>query len=205
MSLKLDNLETFKKHRNKISESLTSELVGREKERNEICNLLSNKNFIAITGPAGIGKSRLAVAAIEKYISVNDDIEVLCVKSFGDYISALDEAIVNSKKFLFFFDDANNFEKLNEIMEWLKYNQNGNIKAIFTVRDYLKNCLDEEIISFYRVEQLSDDDIKKAIEKNTAIRNIEWLKKIAEISKGNINNKEVMVVNINRPDIIILI
>lgn len=186
MSLKLDNLETFKKHRNKISESLTSELVGREKERNEICNLLSSKNFIAITGPAGIGKSRLAVAAIEKYISINDDIEVLCVKSFGDYISALDEAIVNSKKFLFFFDDANNFEKLNEIMEWLKYNQNGNIKAIFTVRDYLKNCLDEEIISFYRVEQLSDDDIKKAIEKNTSIHNIEWLKKIAEISKGNI-------------------
>ena len=65
MSLKLDDLETFKKHRNEISESLINKFVGREKDIDNICDLLVRNDFIAITGPAGIGKSRLAVAAIE--------------------------------------------------------------------------------------------------------------------------------------------
>ena len=38
MSLKLDNLDTFKKHRNEVSESLTNKFIGREKEINDICN-----------------------------------------------------------------------------------------------------------------------------------------------------------------------
>lgn len=37
MGLKLDNLETFKKHRNEISESLITKLVGREKEIDGCC------------------------------------------------------------------------------------------------------------------------------------------------------------------------
>ena len=67
MSFKLDDLEKFKKHRIEISESLSTKFVGREKDIDDICNLLSEKDFVAITGPAGIGKSRLAVAAIERY------------------------------------------------------------------------------------------------------------------------------------------
>lgn len=185
MSFELDNLEKFKKHRIEISESLSTKLIGREKDIDDICNLLRQKDFVAITGPAGIGKSRLAVAAIEKYSFEIKEINILCVKSFGDYISAINESIEDSKKYLLLIDDASDFKKLDEVIECLKYYR-GNVKAIFTVRDYLKDCMDDEAIFFYKIGFLSDDEIKKAIEENTKIKNEDWLNKITKLSKGNI-------------------
>ena len=185
MSFKLDDLEKFKKHRIEISESLSTKFIGREKDIDDICNLLSEKDFVAITGPAGIGKSRLAVAAIERYSLENEEISVLCVKSFGDYISAIEESIEDSKQYLLLIDDASDLKKLDEVIECLKYHR-GNVKAIFTVRDYLKDCIDDEAICFYKISFLSDDEIKRAIKENTKIKNDDWLNKIAKVSKGNI-------------------
>ena len=185
MSLKLSDLETFKKHRNDISESLTSIIVGRDKEINDIYNLLNQKDLIVISGPAGIGKSRLAVASIEKFFSENQDVTVLCVKSFGDYISAIDESLEESKKYLLFIDDASNLKRLDEVIECLKYHR-GKVKAIFTIRNYLKDCFNDESITYYEITSLSEEDIKRAIAENTKIKNDKWLNKIANISKGNI-------------------
>ncbi len=185
MSFKLDDLETFKIHRNKVSESLTNKFVGREKETSELCDLLSSYDFIAITGSAGIGKSCLAVATIEKYVLEHKNVTVLCVKSFGDYVSAIEESIEGSKEYLFLIDDANNYKKLDELIDCLKYHNQGNVKAIFTIRDYLKGCIDNKVEFIYEIGFLSDEDIKKAIKENTPIRNVEWLNKIANISKGN--------------------
>lgn len=185
-SSKLDDLNTFKNHRNEISESLKTKFIGRDKEINEICDLLSNKNFIVITGSAGIGKSRLAIAAIERYISVNNDINVFCVKSFQDYINVLDESINESMKYLFFIDDANNYKKLDELIDCLNYHNHGNIKVIFTVRDYLKKCFDNKDVELYKINELTENEIKEAIKQNTIIKNNEWLNKIAKISKGNV-------------------
>ena len=182
----LDSLLEFKKHRNEISESLTNDFVGREKEINDICNILSEKGFIAITGQAGIGKSRLAVAAMERYVSINKNVRVLCVKNFCDYLSAIEEIIDDSMEYLFLFDDANNYKKLDEVIECLKYHNQGNVKAIFTIRDYLKDCIDFDLITPYEITPLSDKDIKKAIIDNTPIKNDEYLNKILNVSKGNI-------------------
>ena len=77
MALMLDDLETFRKHRNEIYESLISKFGGREKEIDDICALLSRHNLVVLTGNAGIGKSRLAVAAIEKYVCVNKEAKVI--------------------------------------------------------------------------------------------------------------------------------
>lgn len=185
MSLKLDNLDTFKKHRNEVSESLTNEFIGREKEINDICNFLNENNFIALTGSAGVGKSRLAVAAIEKYSSQNKDINVLCIKSFGDYISAIEDSIEDTKEYILLIDDASNLKRISEVIECLKYHRK-NVKAIFTIRNYLKDCIDDETIMFYEIYPLEKEDIKEVIAKNTSIKNNEYLSKIANISNGNI-------------------
>lgn len=78
MTLKLDDLETFRKHRIEISESLKSKFVRREKEIDDICALFNQHNLVVLTVNAGIGKSRLAVAAIEKYFCDNKEVNVLC-------------------------------------------------------------------------------------------------------------------------------
>ncbi len=45
MSLKLDNLETFEKHRNNISESLTTKIIGRNKAIDEITKKLFSIDY----------------------------------------------------------------------------------------------------------------------------------------------------------------
>lgn len=188
MSLKIDDLEIFKKHRHIVSESLSTDIVGRDCEIEEISSKIESVDCLAITGPAGVGKSRLAVAAIERYCANHCDFEVLCTKSFSDYISALDEAIEDSRRYIIFIDDANNYPRLIELLDFLKYrNHEGNIKAVLTVRDYLKGCLDSDIyMEFYEVSPLNDQSIKDALVKNTPIRNEDWLKQIAKIANGNI-------------------
>jgi hypothetical protein len=182
----LDNLNDFKLHRNNISESLTTTLIGRDIEIEEMCQLLNKYDYIAITGPSGVGKTRFAVAVIEKYVELNFNIIPLCVNNFGDYISQIDEKIDDSKKYILLFDDANKFSKLNEIIELLKYKNIGNIKVIFTIRDYLEKYLDFLQLNFYELKPLSDEKIKEAIESNTPIKNQKWLNKITDVSNGNI-------------------
>jgi len=187
MSLKVDDLNTFKLHRNNVSESLCTEIIGREKDIEELCLQIRDNNYVAIVGAAGIGKSRLAIASIEKFLKVNCDFKVLCTKNFGDYIQALDDVLLDEEKYVIFVDDANNYSKLIEMLEYLKYRNIGNIKVILTIRDYLKQCLDkkEEII-FYEVTPLDGKTIREAIIKNSSIKNDAWLDQIVRISNGNI-------------------
>lgn len=188
MSLKIDSLEIFKKHRNEASESLFTNIIGRDAEIEELSSKIDNGDYLAITGHAGVGKSRLAVGAIEYYCLKHPDFEVLCTKNFSNYIEALDNTIEEGRKYIVFIDDANNYSRLIELLEFLKYkNNNINIKVILTVRDYLKSCLDEDMdVGFYEVKPLSDESIKEAIIKNTPIRNEDWLKQIVKIANGNI-------------------
>ena len=188
MPNKVDDLETFKKHRNSISESLETTLVGRDKEVKEILNLISNNDFLVISGPSGIGKSRLAVAAMEEYQNQTKNCKILCTKSFSDYINALDKEIKEKEKYIIFIDDANNYSKLIELIDFLKYKNNGNIKVVLTIRDYLKECFDSrnQLLAFYDVKPLEDTQIKEAILQNTIIKNEQWLEQISKIASGNI-------------------
>lgn len=188
MLLTIDDLDTLKKHRHEASESLLTYIVGRDEEIEEISSKIDDVDCMAITGPAGVGKSRLAVAAIEKYCSEHTDVEVLCTKSFSDYISSLDESMEEGKKYIVFIDDANNYTKLSELLNFFKYrNVDGNIKVVLTVRDYLKGCLDSCIyLEFYEVKPLSNEFIEEALVKNTTIRNEDFIRQILNIADGNI-------------------
>ena len=188
MASGLDDLETFKTHRNKVSESLSSLIVGREKEIYELLDLLNKEDYIVISGASGVGKSRLAIALIEKYILMNKDVRVLCAKNFGDYIQDIDREIKNNEeKYLIFIDDANEYNKINELITFLEYKNTDNIKVIFTVRSYLKDCFKNNLlIYFYEIKSLSNDKIKEALTKNTNIKNDTFIREIIKVSNGNI-------------------
>ena len=114
MPLGIEQLDVFKTKRNKINESLITSIIGRENEIKNITDYLSNNDYIAISGPAGIGKSRLAVAVIEEYQKNNPDVLALATNAFGSYVDALDSVIEPGNKYILFIDDVNdyNFKEL---------------------------------------------------------------------------------------------
>lgn len=183
MSLKVDDLSTFKLHRNNVSESLSTEIIGREKDIEELCLRIRDNNYVAIVGAAGIGKSRLGIAAIEEYSKLENSI-ILCTKNFGDYIEALEQSL-GDDKYIIFIDDANTY-KIVELLNYIKYKNANNIKVVMTVRDYLKQCLYEDEVVFYEVASLEDKYIQDAIFKNTEIKNGLWVDQIVKIANGNI-------------------
>lgn len=187
MSLQIDDLETFKQHRNRIGESLNTNAIGREQEIDYLCKRLEKEEFIAIMGSAGVGKSRLAVASIEKYCASHKQTKVLCTKNFCDCVAELDSIIKSNEDYLIFIDNASDYPQLPQLINFLKYKSSGNIKALLTVRDYLKDCLVSlNGFSFYEVKPLTYDETKEAIFTNTTIKNERWLDQIARVSNGNI-------------------
>lgn len=141
MSLQIDDLETFKQHRNRIGESLNTNVIGRDQEIDYLCKRLEKEKFVAIIGSAGVGKSRLTVASIEKYCASHKQTKTLCTKSFCDCVAGLDSIIKSDEDYLIFIDNASDYPQLPQLINFLKYKSSGNIKVLLTVRDYLKDCL----------------------------------------------------------------
>lgn len=187
MLLSLDDLNTFKKHKNNISELLNTKLVGRDKDVKDIYEILNKYDYLVLTGPAGVGKTRLAIAVMEKYISKKPETKILCTKSFTDYIVLLEQEINYNKEYIIFIDDVNNYKEFDKLFEFLKYKNNGNIKVLCTIRNYLNEIINNKIeIVTKEIKPIENLFIKEAIRENMLITNNEWLNQIVNISKGNI-------------------
>ena len=189
MSLGIDDLNTFIKRRNVVEESLETKIIGRDREIKEICKILGETNYVVLVGPSGVGKSRLAVEAIEEFYRFNTNYNILCTKYFSDYINDLDSTLDDSKNYILFIDDASSYSKLKELLDYLRYRNNGRIKTVLTVRDYLRNCfndIDNNDLVYFEVKPLDNKQIKDAIISNTIIRNDKWLDQIVRIANGNI-------------------
>jgi MoxR-like ATPase len=48
-------------------------LIGRERERDQVLNLLAAHRLVTLTGPGGVGKTRLALAVAEEAIDAYAD------------------------------------------------------------------------------------------------------------------------------------
>lgn len=68
MSLKIEDLETFKRHRYAVSESLSTDIVGRDREIEEISSKIDSVYCLTITGPAGVGKADLLLPQLNTIV-----------------------------------------------------------------------------------------------------------------------------------------
>lgn len=186
MGFHLDNITTFKEHKKGV-ESLNNTVLYRVNDINNLIDLLKSDDYIAITGTPGIGKTRLAAEVIENYIKDNPNYIDICLQSFNDYISIIYENIEEDKKYIILIDDANCYKDFDNLFELLKYNNNSNIKVIFTIRNYYKSILDDKIeIKQYKLKPLSYKFLGQIILENTNINNEYYLNQIIKTSNGNV-------------------
>lgn len=177
--------------RNKMNAPIGCEFRFREKELNDITNLIKENDNTVVMGPSGIGKTRLVLESCRRFQS--ESWQVLCVKSNSNSLfDDLRFSIEQPGNYLIFFDDANfvsNFEGILSYMSTLSVNHI--VKVVLTVRDYARARVVETIAKFgkpalYTIGGFSDDEIKGILKQNLGIKEEAYLKQIANIAKGNI-------------------
>lgn len=175
---------------NLMTAPLNTVFYFREEELQNIINSLETSSVVIIGGKSGVGKTRLALKAASLY-EKSGNYKIFCVKSnkleiYNDLVST----IKKGENYLFIVDDANELDQFNLILEYVnKHSDDYHVKIIATVRDYIK----QEVISLVReytnpitidIAKLTDDEIKKLIEKNFGIRNNLYVEQIIRISEG---------------------
>ncbi|OLQ38373.1 hypothetical protein ATX28_09160 [Oenococcus oeni] len=147
----ITDAKTFiKKHdANKLSAPLNNSFLFRENELKQISLSFDNHQPVIITGPAGTGKTKLALEASKRYCISHKDYKLFCIRSKNldarDFFDDLASSTESNDNYLFFIDDANEFQEthLNFVLDYLI--EHTNSRLIVTVRNYVLKKVKKEI------------------------------------------------------------
>jgi hypothetical protein len=176
---------------NHVSTPLNNELFGRAHELAYLKNTLNTNNIALVSGPAGVGKSRLAIQAMDNFIAENESYKAYFILSKPEsIIEDLLTFLVPKQSYIILIDDAN--RQLENVLSVLYRTIESDIKVkiILTVRDYAKadveKILGETKFQNVFIGRLNDDTINQIllafpfIVEDYGLRN-----RIIEISQGN--------------------
>lgn len=176
---------------NGINAPINCDFFHRKPEITEICTSILNNRVTVLTGPSGIGKTRLALEACRKQ---NDgQTKVFCIKSNGNLLyEDIKYYISDPGRYLIFFDDANMVASLENVLgTLLTLSTDFDVRVLISVRDYAKERVIDAVSQYIlpniiEVGRLKDDEIKDILKADLGIVNSDYLNKIAGIANGNI-------------------
>lgn len=178
---------------NQVSAPLNTTFLCREEELKAAMEKLEESNVLVISGPAGTGKTRLALKLCEDY-SKEKGLEVLCVKSNGlELYEDLITELESETDYLVFVDDANELSGLHFVLNYLPqaaFGQKCIRKIVVTVRNYARRQVVKQILEVEKpeiliIELFKDENIKKLMESAYGITNPIYLNRITAIAEGN--------------------
>ena len=187
------DIEDFVKvyDKNGTNSPVNTKFGFRKKELGSIYNSIKSNLITCITGPSGIGKTRLALEVCRNFEL--EGWKVFCVRSNRRSLyEDIDYYLDCPGKYLFFMDDANNVSCFEGTLDYLLKRKNvGEVKILITVRDYVKNEIFKvanEFLSTQEIEidKLSKTEIQDILKSNYNIKNPDYLKRITDVANGNI-------------------
>ena len=176
---------------NGINAPIDCHFFYRESEFTDLCSSINNNKVTILTGPSGIGKTRLAVEACREEDNITT--KVFCVKSNGNLLyEDIKYYISDPGRYLIFLDDANMIASLDNVISTiLTLSPDFDIRILISVRDYAKDRV-IKVVSKYTTPNIieigpfKDEEIKNILKSNLGIINLDYLNKISQISSGNI-------------------
>ena len=185
-------IDEYNNKAGKLSTPLDNIFLHRKTELAEIENILAVNDLLIISGFPGVGKTKIALEALDKFLSVNKDYSGFAVsKKDQDISEDLKIHLQQEKNYILLVDDANRqLTNFKQILGVFRENRKGNIKILITVRDYALSDIENECMDFMHqtitLKKFSDEEITQLISSDSfEIKNPKYQKRIVEIADGN--------------------
>lgn len=176
---------------NRLAAPLSTPFLGRETEMTEIENAFSSVKVVVLTGPAGVGKSRVALEYAQRHIRESHQ-KLFCIRDNAQPIyEELKMKLNHSEEYFLFVDDANELSGFRYVLPYVTdAEKDVSVTLLVTVRDYAKGRVISEIkeCAEYRVIEIppfADEQIISLVRDNYGIQNDECLSRIVHIAEGN--------------------
>ncbi|MDF2432934.1 MAG: hypothetical protein JWP44_2565, partial [Mucilaginibacter sp.] len=174
-----------------LATPLDNPLVGRENQTDNLTQLIEKREIVIMTGPSGVGKSRLALQAIDSYQTKHiDAVAYYIFNKSGGITDDLLTYIRPGGHFILLLDDAN--RKPDNLISALESGlpEDTKVKIIVTVRDYalrsIVECCRNRDFERFHVDALDREALNKLLTEDPfKIRNSDVIDRILSISQGN--------------------
>nr|WP_294994538.1 hypothetical protein [uncultured Sediminibacterium sp.] len=175
-----------------VATPLDNKFFNRTKELDQLINSLRNTDIVILEGAPGVGKTKLALEAINHFLNDHKDYDAFVIaKKDVDIYNDLRIQLEADKNYLLLVDDANrqqaNFQQLLGIF---REKRKGSIKIILTVRNYALEEVLRECNQYNPVEinipRFTDEEIRQIISDEFFGKiNKQFQDRIIEIAEGN--------------------
>lgn len=182
--------EFIKQHeKSKFATTLQNEFYNRENEIIRALEFFKSGNLLLIYGQAGTGKTKLSLEIVKRFKDENPDYNLKYIINNHQLIwEDLRTQLTINKNYLLVIDDANKLKSnLGLIANFIKEEREGQIKIIFTVRDYVKNEIVNRFFNYREIElkNFNEEELRKILNSSDFNITRYGIDKIFSISKGN--------------------
>jgi hypothetical protein len=185
-------IEEYDNKAGKLSTPLNNQFLHRTAELADIDQFLNANNIVILSGFPGVGKTKIALESLDKFLLSHSDYEAYAVsKKDIDIGEDLRTHLQTDKNYILLVDDANRqLSNFKQILGVFREKRKGDIKLLLTVRNYAFNDVKNECAEFDPHEicigKFTDDEITDLIKSDSFhILNYNYQKKIVELADGN--------------------
>lgn len=174
--------------RNSFASTLKIDLIGRDKEINELLTALEENQFVLVHGRPGCGKTRLCLEALRRFANSSGAHPLVIQSNKLPIWDDLANDVPKEDPSIILLDDANELSGLEGFADLVS--NRGNIKVLMTVRNYAFEHVKIPISKFcrpylYEVNPLDEETALNVVENGFGIAKGRASADIVRLSRGN--------------------